>query len=56
MTTYLNDLRREIVSAKKNFARIIRSLSGTTPRPLSYDMLFKDPKDGCALYDDVWGG
>lgn len=26
------------------------------PQPLSYDMLFKDPKDGCALYDDIWGG
>ena len=25
-------------------------------RPVSYDMLFKDPKDGCARYDDVWGG
>lgn len=25
-------------------------------RPISYDMLFKDPRDGCALYDDVWGG
>jgi hypothetical protein len=25
-------------------------------QPLTYDMLFKDPRDGCALYDDVWGG
>ena len=25
-------------------------------RPASYDMLFKDPRDGCARYDDVWGG
>jgi hypothetical protein len=24
--------------------------------PLSYDMLFKDSADGCARYDDVWGG
>lgn len=24
-------------------------------RPASYDMLFKDPHDGCARYDDVWG-
>ena len=24
--------------------------------PVSYDMLFKDPHDGCARYDDVWGG
>lgn len=24
--------------------------------PVSYDMLFKDPRDGCARYDDVWGG
>ena len=25
-------------------------------QPLSYDMLFKDRRDGCARYDDVWGG
>jgi hypothetical protein len=25
-------------------------------RPVSYDMLFKDPADGCARHDDVWGG
>lgn len=25
-------------------------------RPVSYDMLFKDPSDGCARSDDVWGG
>ena len=23
---------------------------------VTYDQLFKDPKDGCARYDDVWGG
>ena len=22
---------------------------------VTYDQLFKDPKDGCARYDDVWG-
>lgn len=22
----------------------------------SYDMLFRDHRDGCARYDDVWGG
>jgi len=26
------------------------------PQPVSYDMLFKDPKDECALYDDIWSG
>ena len=26
------------------------------PRPASYDMYFKDAKDGCAKHDDVWGG
>ena len=25
-------------------------------RSLSYDELFKDPADGAAMYDDVWGG
>jgi hypothetical protein len=24
--------------------------------PVSYDMLFRDPHDGCARHDDVWGG
>lgn len=24
-------------------------------RALSYDELFKDPRDGGAMYDDVWG-
>ena len=28
----------------------------SAPRPVSYDMLFKDKRDGCARYDDVWGG
>jgi hypothetical protein len=23
---------------------------------VSYDMLFKDPHDGCTRHDDVWGG
>ncbi len=22
---------------------------------VSYDQQFKDPEDGCAMYDDVWG-
>jgi hypothetical protein len=25
------------------------------PRILSYDETFRDPRDGCARYDDVWG-
>jgi hypothetical protein len=25
-------------------------------RPVSYDMRFEDSRDGCARYDDVWGG
>ena len=25
-------------------------------QPIGYDQLFKDPRDGCAKYDDVWGG
>lgn len=30
-------------------------LNAEVPPP-SYDMLFKDPQDGCARHDDVWGG
>jgi hypothetical protein len=36
----------------RNFPQSLRH----QPQPVSYDELFKDPKDGCALYDDVWGG
>ena len=25
------------------------------PRAMSYDEMFKDPRDGGAMYDDVWG-
>ena len=25
-------------------------------RTVSYDETFRDPRDGCALHDDVWGG
>ncbi len=35
-------------------AAIFRDVS--EQRPVSYDMLFKDERDGCARYDDVWGG
>ncbi len=36
----------------RNLPKVFR---GEAP-PVSYDMLFKDPHDGCARYDDVWGG
>ena len=36
--------------------RDIPSAFRDQPRLVSYDDLFKDPKDGCARYDDVWGG
>ena len=36
----------------RNLPQVFR---GDAP-PVSYDMLFKDPHDGCARYDDVWGG
>ena len=25
-------------------------------RTVSYDETFRDPRDGCARHDDVWGG
>ncbi len=56
MTNDSNTLRRTVVSLKSFLARKTRDIIGSPPRPLSYDMLFKDPKDGCARYDDVWGG
>ncbi len=42
-----------------NIARSLRNLPDVfrdKPRLVGYDDLFKDPKDGCARYDDVWGG
>ena len=56
MTADANSLRKIVVSFKGFLARKTRDMVGSPPRPLSYDMLFKDPKDGCARYDDVWGG
>ena len=55
MTTDFNTLRRAVVSLGGFFTRKTRKFMGPPPRPTSYDMLFKDPKDGCARYDDVWG-
>jgi len=42
-----------------NIANSLRDLPEVfrdKPRSVSYDDQFKDPKDGCARYDDVWGG
>jgi hypothetical protein len=36
----------------RNLPQVLRA----EPQPASYDMLFKDPRDGCARHDDVWGG
>ena len=30
--------------------------SRTRQRTMSYDETFRDPRDGCARHDDVWGG
>ena len=45
-----------IISLGSNVVRNSPDIYLKRPQPVSYDMLFKDPKDGCALYDDVWGG
>jgi|GEM_PF-6702455 hypothetical protein len=40
-------------------AHTVRHLPGIfrdERQPVSYDMLFRDSNDGCARYDDVWGG
>ena len=36
--------------------RDLRHVFKQREQPVSYDELFKDAKDGCARYDDVWGG
>lgn len=48
MTTLLSN----IASSLRKLPEVFRD----QPRLLSYDDQFKDPKDGCARYDDVWGG
>ena len=45
-----------IASLGSDMVRNTPDIFLTRPQPVSYDMLFKDPKDGCALYDDIWGG
>lgn len=43
-------------TAERNFVEhSLRAFMVPDP-PMSYDMLFKDSVDGCARYDDVWGG
>lgn len=39
-----------------NLMRRAPNLLKGDPRPVSYDMLFKDPRECCARFDDVWGG
>lgn len=45
-----------IVSFGSNILHRIAEMFRHEPQTVSYDMLFKDPEDGCARYDDVWGG
>ena len=45
----------KLFSSSNSFINLIKEKLTYTPQPTSYDMLFKDPKDGCALYDDLWG-
>ena len=46
----------ELLSSGAAAFRRLPDLFRVKAKPLSYDMLFKDRRDGCALYDDVWGG
>lgn len=48
----LQDLMQTTANAIGDVPTIFRR----DDRPVSYDMLFKDPRDGCARFDDVWGG
>jgi hypothetical protein len=43
---------RSTIYVLRNLPQVFR---GDAP-PVSYDMQFKDSRDGCARYDDVWGG
>lgn len=43
---------RSSVYVLRNLPKVFRADTPT----VSYDMLFKDPHDGCARHDDVWGG
>ena len=45
-----------ILSFAAETVRQLPHLFRRETRPVSYDDLFKDPTDGCARYDDVWGG
>lgn len=55
MLEKLHAARETIQSSTTNILHKLSGTLGHKPQSTSYDMLFKDPKDGCALYDDVWG-
>ena len=56
MPTTLFTASGELLSSGAEILRQLPNFFRYEAKPLSYDMLFKDPRDGCALYDDVWGG
>lgn len=45
-----------ILSYFKSVIQSVPDLHRLEPHATSYDELFKDPSDGCARCDDVWGG
>lgn len=48
----MSTLLTNIISSLRTLPDIFREPA----RPVSYDDQFKDRGDGCARYDDVWGG
>jgi hypothetical protein len=56
MPTTLFTASGELLSSGAEMLRRLPDLFRHEAKPVSYDMLFKDPRDGCAMYDDVWGG
>ena len=46
---------KKLLTSGNNIIHKIMEKLDYKPQSTSYDMLFKDPKDGCAMYDDVWG-
>ena len=48
----MTTLFTNIISSLRTLPDVFREPA----RPVSYDDQFKDRGDGCARYDDVWGG
>jgi hypothetical protein len=56
MTKLVSSASEAVATFGVHTLRYLPEIFREERKSVSYDMLFSDPKDGCARYDDVWGG